>query len=210
MTSHFSKLSYGFLIVAALVCLPATNSAEPGRPSVFVMLQNLAGAPTALVELAQGDVARLYALIGVEIVWVTEVTEVPDPARRMRVVCLTKLDPPHQVNVLDSAVGYTVLARRKRTLRTYVSWRRVERASREFTTAVDKVLTMAIAHELGHLLLPDGKHAKAGLMRAPWDGNDFRSADVGLLVFSPATAALIRREAEKEWLPTAVARSSAR
>ena len=68
------------------------------------------------------------------------------------------------------------------------------------------MLAIAIAHELGHLLLPDGKHAKAGLMRALWDGNDFRSADAGLLAFSSDTAALIRREVAKEGLSLAAAR----
>jgi hypothetical protein len=194
--SHFSKPSCGFLIVAALVCLPAASSAEPGRPSVLVMLQNLAGAPSALVELAQGEVARLYALIGVEVVWVTEV---PDHAGHMRVVCLTTMRPPRGVNVADSALGYTLLPRGKRAILTYVMWRRVESASGKFTTAIDKVLAMAIAHELGHMLLPDARHAKSGLMRAIWDGNAFRSAGAGLLVFSPDSADLIRREVEREW-----------
>ena len=95
-------------------------------------------------------------------------------------------------------------------MRAYVILAAGRASLSKFNTAVDKVLAVAIAHELGHMLLPDGKHAKAGLMRAPWDGNAFRSAAAGLLVFSPDSAALVRREAEIEWRPTAVASSSAR
>ena len=58
----------------------------------------------------------------------------------------------------------------------------VEITADEAHGRVDKVLATAIAHELGHMLLPDGKHARAGLMRPLWDGNDFRLAGAGLLV----------------------------
>jgi hypothetical protein len=56
---------------------------------------------------------------------------------------------------------------------------------------------VAIAHEIGHMLLPDGKHAKSGLMAAPWDPSHFRSASAGLLLLSEASAELIRRELER-------------
>ncbi len=56
---------------------------------------------------------------------------------------------------------------------------------------------MAIAHEIGHMLLPDGKHAKSGFMAAPWNPSHFRSAAAGLLLFSEASAELIRRELER-------------
>jgi hypothetical protein len=78
-----------------------------------------------------------------------------------------------------------------------VFWSRVERASSSFTASLDRVLAVAIAHEIGHMLLPDGKHAKSGLMAAPWDPSHFRSASAGLLLFSEASAELIPREVEQ-------------
>lgn len=38
---------------------------------------------------------------------------------------------------------------------------------------VGTVLGYAMAHELGHLLLPSAAHGPAGVMRAEWDGADF-------------------------------------
>lgn len=74
--------------------MPAASRAEPGRATVPVMLQNLAGVPSHIVQPAQAEVSRLNALIGVEVVWVTEV---PDRAGHMRVVCLTTMGPvPHR------------------------------------------------------------------------------------------------------------------
>ena len=170
------------------------------------MLQNEANAPSELVERARREVARLFSLIEIDIVWAIDV---PEPGTRLRVVSITTWEPPDQ-KVQPSVLGYTQIAPGKRGIRGYVFWRRVERASQKFTASLDKVLAIAIAHELGHMLLPDGRHARAGLMRAPWDANNFRSAAAGLLAFSPESATLIRREAETERLSAAAASSSAR
>ena len=105
--------------------------------------------------------------------------------------------------------GYTLLPLGKRAIRTYVFWPRVERAACEFGAVVDKVLAIAIAHELGHMLLPDGSHAKSGLMAGPWNSSHFRSAAARRLVFSGDSAEQIRREVEKDGA-TPVASSSAR
>jgi hypothetical protein len=66
---------------------------------------------------------------------------------------------PYEVKAADSVLGYTLAARGERGSWAYVFWWRLQRASQKFTTSIDKVLAVAIAHELGHMLLPDGKHA---------------------------------------------------
>jgi hypothetical protein len=138
-------------------------------------------------------VTRLFDLIEVDLAWVSEV---PAAGTRLRVVSVTMWEPPDQ-KVPASVLGYAQVAPAKRGTRAYVFWRRVERASLNFTASLDKVLAVAIAHELGHMLLPDGRHAKSGLMAAPWDPSHFRSAAAGLLLFSEASAELIRRELER-------------
>jgi hypothetical protein len=47
----------------------------------------------------------------------------------------------------------------------YVS---VQTVARNSGVATSKLLGRAIAHEVGHLLLPGGGHSPSGLMRAPW------------------------------------------
>jgi hypothetical protein len=190
---QFFAISPASLALTALTCLPTASAAQPARPTVLVMFQNEVNAPSELVDRASKEAARLFNLIDIDIVWVTEV-----PANtRLRVVSLTNWEPDER-KVQPSVLGYTQIAQGKRGIRAYVFWRRVERASQKFTASLDKVLAIAIAHELGHMLLPNGKHAKTGLMRAPWDANHFRSASAGLLAFSPDCAALIQREMAKE------------
>lgn len=56
------------------------------------------------------------------------------------------------------------------------------------------VLAHAMAHEIGHLLLPSADHAVLGLMRASWDAEAFLSAARGDLRFLPGEAASIRAQ----------------
>lgn len=185
-------LASTFLMVVGLSCLPAASQAQPVRPTLLVMLQNDANVESDLAAKAQSEVARLFDLIAVDLVWVTEV---PPAGIRLRVVSVTMWEPPDKIPA--SVLGYTQVAPGKRGTRAYVFWSRVERASLGFTASLDKVLAVAIAHEIGHMLLPDGKHAKSGLMAAPWDPSHFRSASAGLLLFSEACAEAIRRELER-------------
>ena len=55
------------------------------------------------------------------------------------------------------------------------------------------LLGLAIAHEVGHLLLPHNSHSHRGIMRARWDRRDleFAAAD---LVFTAQQAKSIRDE----------------
>lgn len=52
-----------------------------------------------------------------------------------------------------------------------------------------------MAHELGHLLLPQYSHSPEGLMRAQWSREDLEMAQYGRLRFTPEQARLIRSKA---------------
>jgi hypothetical protein len=54
------------------------------------------------------------------------------------------------------------------------------------------ILGHAIAHELGHLLMPGQPHSNEGLMRAEWGYRQAEDAIGGRLLFQPAHAGLIR------------------
>jgi hypothetical protein len=176
-----------FVSVSAWVGLPANVGAQWVSPPVLVLLQNDAGVPPAVVAKAQAEVVRLYALIGVEVTWVTKV---PEPGRALRTICLVAWEPADRP---ESVMGLTYTGQGGRGVRAYVFWRRVERASQRFTAAQDNLLSVVIAHELGHMLLPNQPHAKRGLMNDPWNSGHFRAASAGLLHFADESGELIRR-----------------
>ena len=73
-----------------------------------------------------------------------------------------------------------------------VFYRRVLAEADRYQVSRSLVLACAIAHELGHLLLPLRTHAPAGLMRACWSRNEFHRAEQRQLTFLPAEVARIQ------------------
>jgi hypothetical protein len=106
-----------------------------------------------------------------------------------------------QLTVATTALGGAVGTREYRGRTAYVFYDRVERVARTYLNTSRRdgiddtdnviVLAHAMAHEIGHLLLPYG-HSTTGLMRADWDAKDMRLAVHGRLNFTSEQAELIR------------------
>jgi hypothetical protein len=153
-------------LLLTIAAIDATAAVSGGvRPRILALLNNEARADQKLVDAAKAEVARLYALIDVDISWITEV---PGPDARLQVICLVAWEPDER-SLANSVLGYTPVAPGHRGVLAYVFLRRVERSAQKFKARVDNVLAVAIAHELGHMLLPASSHAKSGMMRARWD-----------------------------------------
>jgi hypothetical protein len=65
------------------------------------------------------------------------------------------------------------------------------------TTSFADLFGLAIAHELGHLLLRSASHSVAGIMRARWTERGLRDDDRGYLRFTPGEAESMRREVKR-------------
>jgi len=60
--------------------------------------------------------------------------------------------------------------------------------------SLSQILGLAIAHELGHLLLRSNAHWLTGIMQAQWRAKDLQRASKGLLLFTPEQTQIIRAE----------------
>jgi len=69
-------------------------------------------------------------------------------------------------------------------------------AARRFTNPAN-LLGLAMAHEIGHLLLRSATHSAAGIMQARWSSEDFRAAEEGLLVFTREQGRSMRNEVRR-------------
>jgi hypothetical protein len=200
MTALHTVLLHLFVASGAISVTPAVAGAV--RPQIWVLLRNDARAEQRLVDNAKAEVTRLYALIDVDLIWVTEV---PIPEIPLHVICLV-IQEPDGKSLPESALGVTPAGLGHRGVLAYVFLRRIERASRRFKARIDFVLAVTISHELGHMLMPDGPHTKNGLMRAEWRDVDFDSASTGYLRFSHESADLIRRGLADQTVSSASAR----
>jgi hypothetical protein len=156
--------------------------------ALVLHLHNLAGAPPAVVDRAAAELTRVYSDLGIRADWYP-VDHQPD-ADVVQVVLL-----PTEAGVLrreaDTVMG-AALRTPAGTRVVYIFYQRVRAEAERYDVSTALVLACAMAHELGHLLLPGRGHSADGLMRPCWTREDFRRADQGLLRFSREQATLVR------------------
>ena len=161
--------------------------------AVILQMNNVAQAPTGHLERAQQEVIRLYHSIGVDVAWAGPDASRATPAPDIRVV-LVPYEPGDMSRRERLVMGAAVLTKLGTSV-AYIFYRQVEAQARQYDYSLSMILASAIAHEVGHLLLPDGRHSPEGLMRACWTRDDFHRANQGQLRFSNEQAAQIRRRA---------------
>lgn len=161
--------------------------------AVVLHMSNAASVPAHALAKAQTEVTRLYRDIGVDVEWSRSASVSGDDVFAIHVILV-----PYETGDLQQRPK-TVMGAALRTDQgtniAYVFYRRVESEAAQYGVPPAFVLACAIAHEIGHLLLPDGfhsGHATAGLMRPCWGRDDFLRADRGQLSFLPEQAVLIR------------------
>jgi hypothetical protein len=157
--------------------------------ALVVQLLNPSGAPTAIVRQAQEEVTRVYANIDVPVEW----TDAQITAERSDIIRLVLL--PYETGNLrhrEKEVMGAAMRTEAGNAIAYVYYRRVQAQANRYQVSIGSVLACAIAHELGHLLLPGTPHASTGLMRACWSRDEFNQADQGQLRFLPDDVARIR------------------
>lgn len=69
------------------------------------------------------------------------------------------------------------------------------------TTSFTTLLGLAMAHELGHLLLRSPKHSVSGIMRARWTERGLRDDERGYFRFTSGEAESIRKEVSRRMDP---------
>jgi hypothetical protein len=179
-----------WLVGAALTIQLGLNwpvAASDGMPSFLLSLVNEAGVPSDIVCGAMEEVTRIYAQIGVRVIWAEDAGGIPKNA------LITLL--PRTTEQLVEPTGVVGLALRGDNSSgrlTYVFYDRVQAIASQHQMSDASLLGLAIAHEIGHLLLPTGSHSPGGVMRGQWDNRQLALARAKLLRFTAQQAELIR------------------
>ena len=179
----------GCLVGAALAIalgLGRPVAASDGIPSVLLYLANEAGVSSDIVGGARHEVIRIYAQIGVRVIWAEHANGNP----KAPLVIIIPAISGQWVGPL--ALGVAVRGAYDSGRVAYVFYDRVEPLAEKHQISVACLLGVAIAHEIGHLLLPYGSHSPNGLMRGEWDNRQFLLARDRLLGFTAQQAELIR------------------
>ena len=157
--------------------------------ALVLQLHDFAGAPPSVLVNAERELTRVYDAIGVRVEWDHADPHADD--RPVLHVILIAHESGDLRRTRDSVMAATLRTARGTPV-VYVFYRRVEAEAARYAVSVALVLACALAHELGHVLMPERGHSKGGLMRACWGRDDFHRANQGQLRFSADEAARIR------------------
>lgn len=156
-------LATGFAIFGLVA--GATDVGEPARPMVVLNVQNVARLPEHVLRRAAQEVSMVYRAAGVDTSW----AEQRGAARAGRIVAIVLVPDEMPANGTDDLfhddLGFAIRVAQ----RAYVFCRRIRDVEIRFSRDAGEILGLVIAHEVGHLLLPDEGHSPHGIMRADID-----------------------------------------
>jgi hypothetical protein len=154
-------------LVASVIGPGRALGASPDMPTVVLHVNHLVDVPADQLAEAQKIATRTYANIGVRLVWTGGFARAtaPDGALHLDVILLGAAAADRK-NANRMAFGQAGRVIR----RAYIYYSRIADHARETSTHLAMILAFVLAHEVGHMLLPEYSHAPSGLMRARWEG----------------------------------------
>lgn len=160
-------------------------SAEPNAPvTVVVHLSDQDHVPARELAHAQTLVTETYARSGIRLVWTDGSAKLAVTDGNLHVdVFILNTD---QIERTKPAAGVFGQASHI-TERAYIFYARLFQQAIRHGGEPARALALVMAHELGHVLLPEYSHTPTGLMRAHWEGRVTAIPD-----FLPAQAATMR------------------
>ena len=171
-------------LMLAIAATPQTVSADDAaRPHISVHVVADARVPRDVVERAKPEMARIYQHIGIDVVFVDEPSA--------DTITVRVVDRPLR-DANGAAMGVAPRSGNQIGRLAYAFYGRVDVYARQHAKPVAQVLGHVMAHELGHLLLPYGSHAKSGIMTAAWDRKQIEQIGRGWLSFTSEQEEAIR------------------
>jgi hypothetical protein len=173
----------------------------PARPAVVVLLYNYAQVPGDLLDRTRHRVDGIFSDTEVAIDWVDPIVDARyrvSPDRNslgvftIQMVIRTQLSGAWPGSPRAPA-GTTPHGPHESGGSAFVFYDRVCFIALEYQQDIWEVLACAIAHEMGHVLLPAPAHSTTGIMRPTWDKDDMRHARFGGLRFTAAQIEEIRK-----------------
>jgi hypothetical protein len=191
----------GFALWAGLTGSTSAVAQTSDHLTIRVLLHDDAGVPADALLRAKRDAVLIYERSSIKLEWIED-GSLPPRSLIMRIVAKPMGKKSHNPAVVGIAPG----SREKRGRLAFVFYERIQDFSEALELDIALMLGHAMAHELGHLLLPYDAHAVSGVMRGAWDRTQARAATAGTVTFNPDQARLIRERLAASASPTERAR----
>ena len=212
-------LSVGLVLTSGLTGLghAAAAASSETSPAITIHVKNYAGVTPKTMAEAEKVATGIFQKAGVETRWadVVPTTEngqensADHPARTLADIYLSiftremsdRDGAPNNVmgvapgNGADRKIVYVFDGNVQARVWELSSAHSRGRIDRQVSKA--QVLGHVMAHEVGHLLLNQQVHSAHGIMCGEWGLTEFRSAVLGLLLFTPQQAEFLRADARR-------------
>lgn len=170
---------------AALMMLMAQRGfhAQGRQPAVMVVIHDSAAVPVEILASARRLATAVFETAGVVISWKgSEGNTRPchtDGGSRFCTQVLLRPRNPQSEPGPRRIMGIALAADQRRAVLS-LYFDAVSDVARRYGSPRGEVLGLALAHEMGHVLLPPPSHSATGIMQPSWEGDDIRHAlDVG-------------------------------
>jgi hypothetical protein len=173
---------------------PKPRIADP-NPVIFVQIENPHGLEAPGLDSARKLASKTYERAGVTLLWALDETTEPD--RALTIVLTVSSAAPPGLGAEAMGVAPTPGDGTRGTV-AYVFLDKVSSFAAAHRLVVAHVLACALAHEIGHLLLPPNAHRPDSVMRDGWHPALFPPRAPGLLGFPPDQAKLLRLRARRQ------------
>jgi hypothetical protein len=160
-----------------LLVLPVAGQTET-MPHVGVFVRNLSIATPEAVEDAEAIGHGVFRSAGIKISWINNVDNIVwrEPDLILRAVILPEAPPSRAATAFGTAL------RARRELLLYYD--RIQLGSTAANIPVHVMMSLALVHEVGHLLLDSDEHAASGVMRAEWGQAELAAVQRGQMRFT--------------------------
>ena len=188
-------LAFGWPVYAGS---PAIEDSEP-LPRITVRIYDYAQVPDKTMRQAVEKAAWVIRQAGIETEWIGSTNPAGRPITGLNWV-FVRLLPRSMAERLARQPGSMGMALLNETgafsLHALVFFDRVEENADQLGCYLPTVLALAIAHEIGHLLMGEGGHTYTGMMRSTWKRKDVKLAESGRMRFNRGQARKMRAQVE--------------
>ena len=167
---------------------------------------NSAGLAAGTLAEAEKEVGQVFQEGGIEVRWLDcsappDFVRDPDPCKAPQgpadlSLRLAKGPVPADMGVRPNALGLVVNTKQGGVF-AFIFCSRLQELVQTAGLPLSRVLSCALSHEMGHLLMGDRPHSFHCLMRGDWDAKDLRYMAMRPLSFLPQESALMRPNLEK-------------
>jgi len=175
---------------------PVLARSPQAHPAITVQVYNSALVAPDLLADAEADVTRIFRTAGITVFWLNcppsgseaaanAICIEPSPLNRLSI--RINVEMPGDLPETSFGVAFTDTG-----IYATIYYPRVQQYAKRGIVTQPQIMSHAISHEIGHLLLGPAAHARVGIMRGTWTSADLHSIAMGALLFSPRESKVMR------------------